>query len=304
MRLQIQRRELFMRHVIALFALPVLVSSAFAQQQQEELVPYSIAEAESLMDNFKSLYRSRKTPEEDAINVLRGLVDAYRYFDSKGEEASKDEEKAKRYIIKLVSRGLTARDRPRVNVECARALGTMGDEEGARPLMKWMDNVVLDAKAPNSQWVEYGFLSMAWIGDDDANTLDFVRGYATGKHLDINVASQAMRASFEWRALSGKERKEFFKKIYQYMGGLYSLMRGSDAKKRGDAEQKYNAIKDNGLKALWLLSGREKPFANPDEAFEWWKDAKKERWEDYVGPKFRKAKVVKKEEGEEEKPKQ
>jgi len=255
-----------MRHAIALFALPVLLSSAFAQEKEEELVPYSIAEAESLMDNFKSLYRSRKTPEEDAINVLKGLVDAYRYFDSKSEEElTKDEEKAKRNIVKMVSRGLSARDRPRVNVECARALGTMGDEDGAKPLMKWMDKVVLDAKAPNSQWVEDGFLSMAWIGADDASTLDFVRGYATGKHLDINVAAQAMRAAYEWRALDGKERKEFFKKIYQYLGGLHSAMRGSDAKKRGDAEQKYNAVKDSGLKALWLLSGLEKPFNNPDE---------------------------------------
>jgi hypothetical protein len=283
-----------MRHLFALSALALLLGAflngpVFAQEKpKEELVPYSVEEADNLMANFKALYRNKKTPQEDAINALTGLVDAYRYFDSKGEEATKDEEKAKRTIVKWVCRGLSARDRPRVNVECARALGRMGDEDGARPLLKWMDNTVLDAKAPNSGWVEYGFLSMAWIGSTDGNTLDFVRSYATGKHVDINVASQALKAVGEWRELPGKERKEFFNKIQQYMGGLYSLMRGSDAKKRGDAEQKYNSIKDNGLKTLHRLSGEAQPFADPDAAFEWYKDNKKRRWDDYVGPKFRK----------------
>jgi len=283
-----------MRYAIAILALPLLIPCARAQQ--EELVPYSIVEAENLMANFKALYKNKKTPEEDAVNALTGLVDAYRYFKSKGDQASKDEEKAMAEIVNYVSRGLSARNRPRVNVECARALGTMGDEEGAKPLLKWMDRVVLDAKAPNSGWVEYGFRSMAWIGATDGATLDFVRSYATGKHNDINVAAQALMATYEWRSLPGKERKEFFNKIQQYLGGLHSLMRGSDPKKKGEAEQKYNSVKDNGLKALHLLSGEPQAFKDPEEAFLWWKDNKKRRWDDYVGPRFRKPETEKKEE--------
>jgi hypothetical protein len=290
-------QEMHMRHAIALLALPFLVPIAIlpaASAQQEELVPYSIVEAENLMANFKALYKNKKTPEEDAVNALTGLVDAYRYFKSKGEEATKDEQKAMEDIVKYVSRGLSARNRPRVNVECARALGTMGDEEGAKPLLKWMDRVVLDAKAPNSGWVEYGFRSMAWIGATDAATMDFVRSYATGKHNDINVAAQALMATYEWRDLPGKERKESFNKIQQYLGGLHSLMRGTDVKKRGEAEQKYNTVKDNGLKALHLLSGETEAFADPDVAFQWWKENKKRRWDDYVGPRFRKKEAEKK----------
>jgi len=135
--------------------------------------------------------------------------------------------------------------------------------------------------------------------------VDAARTYATGKHNDINVASQALMATYEWRELPGKERKEFFNKVQQYLGGLHSLMRGTDVKKRGDAEQKYNTVKDNGLKALHLLSGEPQPFADPDVAFEWWKENKKRRWDDYVGPRFRKkeeAKKVEKPEGKAEEP--
>ena len=71
------------------------------------------------------------------------------------------------------------------------------------------------------------------------------------------------------------------------MGGVYSVMRGNDAKKKGNAEQKYNTIKDNGLKALHMLSGEPKGFADPDAAFKWWKDAKKRKWDDYENPRFK-----------------
>ncbi|MHC4848584.1 MAG: hypothetical protein ACYTEG_09035 [Planctomycetota bacterium] len=286
---------------VAFLLVPTLLLSLAgpAAAQEEELVPYSLVEAQDLLANFKALYNKKKTPEEDAVNALTGLVDAYRYFKSKGEEATKDEKKMMASIVKMVSKGLSARNRPRVNVMCARALGTMADTGGAKALLKWMDKTVLDAKAPNSGWVEYGFRSMAWIGATDGATLDFVLTYATGKHSDTNVQAQALMACYEWRMLPGKDRKEFFKKIQQSLGGTHSLMRGNDAKKRGNAEQKYNTIKDNGLKALHLLSGEEKAFADPEAAFKWWKDAKKRKWEDYENLKLKPKKV---EESKEEKP--
>ena len=277
-----------MNRKLALLALSVAVLATPRARAEEELIAYSVVEAQSLLDNFKATYKSSKSPEEDAINSLTGLVDAYRYLNSKGEEATKDEQKMKKAIIKMVAKGLNARNRPRVNVECARALGKMGDEQGAKPLLKWMDGTVLDMKSPNAGWVEYGFRSMAWIGSSDRGTLDFVRSYATGKHVDITVASHALMAMEQWKSLPGKTRKEYFIKVQQYMGGLWSLKNGSDAKKRGEAEQKYNTIKDNGLKVLHQLSGNDKPFADPNEAFLWLKENKKKKWTEYVGPKFRK----------------
>ena len=165
----------------------------------------------------------------------------------------------------------------------------MEDKEGAKPLLKWMENVVLDAKSPNPQWVEYGFLSMAppWNHAHGRNTLDLVIKYASGRHLDIGVANQALRAQYEWRELSGKNRKEMFEKTLGYLGGLWSLKNGTDQKKKGAAEKKYNAVKDEGLKALSLLSGHDKPFKNPDDARDWWKVNKKTKWQPYTGVKFR-----------------
>jgi hypothetical protein len=286
--------ELRMRITLSLFAVIVSAflpgAAALAQEngKEKELVTYSLVEIKDLMANFKATYKTKKAQEEDAVNVLTGLKDAYRYLDSKGEEATKDEIKAKKAITKLVSRGLFARNRALVNVECARALGVMGDPDSGKQLLKWMDGVVLDAKAPNSDWVEYGFRSMAWVGGTKGESLDFVRSYATGKHVEITVAAQALMAIEQWRRLPGKVRKEFFNKINQYMGGLYSAMRGSDAKKRGEAESKYNAIKDNGLSVLTQLAGVNKPFTDPDGANAYWKENKRRKWEDYIGPKFRK----------------
>jgi len=288
-----------MRITLKILTLTVLVlvpgSTVWAQEKNKELIKYSIVEINDLLANFKATYKSSKVPEEDAQNVLTGLKDAYLYLASKGDEATKEEIKAKRQIIKLVSKGLFARKRPRVNVECARALGTMGDPDAAKPLLKWMEDVVLDVKAPNSDWVEYGFRSMAWVGGSKSKTLDFVRAYATGKHVDVTVASQALMAMAQWRNLPGKTRKEWFNKVNQYMGGLYSLMRGTDQKKKGDAEQKFNSVKDNGLKTLTLLAGVDTPFTDPDTATKWWNGgAKKKKWEDYVGPRFREKPAAKK----------
>ena len=221
--------------------------------------------------------------------MLVGLKDAYLYLNSKGDEATKEETKLKSSIVNLVAKGLKARKRPRVNVECARALGAMGDRGAAKPLLKWMEDTVLDSKSPNSDWVEYGFRSMAWVGGTKGKTLDFVRSQATGKHPDTNVASQGLMAMIEWRALPGKTRKEWFNKVNQYLGGLSSLMRGTDQKKKGEAEAKYNTVKDNGLKALTALAGIDTPFADPEAALKWWNGgAKKKKWEEYVGPRSRK----------------
>jgi len=279
------RTSIFALTFTSLLLLPAMTAEA----QDKELIKYSAVEIGDLLANFKATYKNSKVPEEDAQNVLVGLKDAYLYLDSKGEDLTKEEEKLKGQIVKMVSKGLAARKRPRVNVECARALGTMGDEDAARPLQKWMEDTVLDAKSPNSDWVEYGFRSMAWVGSTKTKTLDFIRSYATGKHPDTNVAAQGLMAMSEWRDLPGKARKEWFNKVNQYLGGLYSLMRGTDQKKKGEAEAKYNAVKDNGLRTLTLLAGIDTPFADPDAATKWWNDgAKKKKWEDYVGPRFRK----------------
>lgn len=270
--------------------------------EEKELIKYSPVEINDLLANFKATYKNSKVPEEDAQNVLVGLKDAYLYLTSKGEEATKEEIKLKNSIVNLVAKGLKARKRPRVNVECARALGTMGDQLSAKPLLKWMEDTVLDAKAPNSDWVEYGFRSMAWVGGTKGKTLDFVRSYSTGKHPDTSVASQGLMAMIQWRSLPGKTRKEWFNKVNQYLGGLYSLMRGTDQKKKGEAEAKYNAVKDNGLKALTALAGLDTPFTEPDSATKWWNDGnKKKKWETYVGPRFRKkAEAAKSEAGKSE----
>jgi hypothetical protein len=291
-----------------LLTLVFLTASHFTnvvRAEEAELVPYSVIEAQNLLDNFKATYKNKKSPEEDAINSLTGLVDAYRYLESKGDERTKDEGKMMASIVKMVAKGLFPKKRARVNVECARALGKMGDKGGAKPLLKWLEDTVLDMKAPNSGWVEYGFRSMAWVGATDRGTLDFVRSFATGKHLDINVAAQALMAMTEWKRLPAKTRKEYFVKVQQYMGGLFSLMRGSDAKKKGAAETKYNTIKENGLKALNALSGTETPFKDPDEAFKWSKKNKKMKWKDYENPRFlKKEKPSKTEKKPEEKPKE
>ncbi len=273
----------------ALLALALISASPAtraAAAEEPELVPYSIIEAQNQLDVFKSTYKNKKSPQEDATNSLTGLVDAYLYFASKSDEATKSEIKMKAAIVKMVARGLFPKKRALVNVECARALGKMADKGGAKPLLKWMDDTVLDMKGPNSGWVEYGFRSMAWIGATDRTTLDFVRSFATGKHLDANVASQALMAMYEWRVLPAKTRKEFFVKVLQYMGGLYSLKRGNDPKKKGAAETKYNTIKENGLRVLQALSGSAERFADPVGATKWYKANKKKKWADYENPRF------------------
>ena len=79
-----------MRLLIASTLFAVLMSGldAFAQEDEkkEELIAYSLVEVKNLMDNFKSTYKKTKTPEEDAISCIDGMKDAYRYFESKGQQ--------------------------------------------------------------------------------------------------------------------------------------------------------------------------------------------------------------------------
>ena len=274
-----------MKRAIAL----VLVAGVLAPVFAQDLTPYTLEEIDQFLKVFKQTYKNQKAPQDDAVAVLEDLQKAYEYLQAKvdKDEASPEEVKAQKAIVKAVILGLKARKRPLVTLDCAKALGLMGAKDGGKALMKWMDKTVLDAKSPNPQWVEYGFRSLAWIGGDDRNTLDLVRKYATGKHLDIGVAAQAMRASYEWRSLSGKSRKELFGKILSYVGGLHSGMRGGDPKRRGDFEKRYNTVKDEGLKALWQLAGTEKAFADPPAARAWYKDNKKRKWTEYTGVSFR-----------------
>ena len=145
-----------------------------------------------------------------------------------------------------------------------------------------------DRIGPHVESVEYGFQSLAWIGSQDRRTLDLILDYATkGKHPDMSVAANALRACYQCKSLDKKMRMEFFKKINGYLGGLYSSMRGGDAKKRATYEQRYNAVKEDGLTALRELAGDGTVFKDPAQARTWWNDNKKRKWEPYTGPRFR-----------------
>jgi hypothetical protein len=266
----------------------LLVIGAKAPAEEEELTPYSVPEIEQFLKVFKQTYNNARQPEDDAIAVLADLQRAYRYVESKGDAAEKDEEKAQKKIISYIERGLKARKRPMVTLECARALGKIGDPSAARSLLRWMDKVVLDAKSVNPNWVETGFLSLARIGGEDKQTLDLLIAYASGRHVDISVAPPALRACYEWRSLSGKNRKELFEKVLNYLNSLWSNARGGDPKKRGLYEKRYKTVSEEGLKALKELSGAEKGYASPEKWLQWWKDNKRKRWEDYEGVGFRK----------------
>lgn len=267
----------------------ILLAGTFASAQ--ELTPYTVAEIEQYLSVFKTNYKNKKAPQDDAVSILDNLLNAHKYLVSKEAkgEATKEQLKAKKKIVKFVALGLKARKRELVTLKCAQVLGEMGDKDGAKPLLRWMDSTVLDAKSANPNFVEAGFQSIARIGGEDKTTLDFVLKNASGRgHQDVGVASHALKACYVWRSLSGKNRQEFFKKISGWLGGLWSLKNGTDQKKRGGAEKKYNIVKSEGLKALTELAGSKKAFRNPAEALLWWKDNKKRKWEPYVGVDFRK----------------
>ena len=274
----------------------ILLAGTFAPAQ--ELTPYTVVEIEQYLSVFKTNYKNKKVPQDDAVSILDNLLNAHKYIASKETkgEASKEQIKTKKKIVKFVALGLKARKRELVTLKCAKVLGEMGDKDGAKPLLRWMDSNVLDSKSANPNFVEAGFMSIARIGGEDKATLDFVLKNASGRgHQDMGVARHALKACYEWRALSGKNRQEFFKKISGWLGGLWSLKNGTDQKKRGGAEKKYNAVKSEGLKALTQLAGSKKTFRNPAEALLWWKDNKKRKWEPYVGVGFRKGGATSKE---------
>jgi len=265
----------------------------------EDLTEYSTEEIENFLQSFKSTSKDKKVPEEDANTAVAELVKAFRWLEHKAEkgEGSKDDEKLIKKIVKSIAKGLKLRRRPLVTLECAKALGLMGHKDGAKPLSSWMDRTVLDAKSPNPQWVEYGFMAMAAIGSQDNNSMGLVTKYAGGSHLDDTVTPLAMKAAYHWRELSPKNRKEVFKKILDYLAGRFSTMNGSDQKRKGNAEKEYKSSKRAGLKALKELSGETKGFPDPVEWNKWWRSAKKAKWETYVGVEFRKKAAEKKDAG-------
>jgi hypothetical protein len=280
-----------------LFAATLL--AAVTSAQEAEPTPYSTVEIDGFLGSFKRDAKNKKTPEADANTSAIELGKAYAYLAHKEKkgEATTDEIKYKTKIVKAIAAGLKLRKRPLVTLQCAQTLGEIGDMAAAKPLAKWMENVVLDAKSPNPQWVEYGFVAMARIGSQDSSTMDLIIKYAGGKHTDTSVAPLAMKAAYHWRELSGKNRRTLYDKIMQHLQGQWSLSRGSDAKKRGGAEKRYNLMKAEGLKALFELSGHDKPFRDPAEAQEFWKLYKRKKWEPYVGVEFRAKKAPAKKAG-------
>jgi len=285
---------------LLVLALPLLVITAAFAQSEEGITPYAEDEVENYLNTFRKIYKDRAQPEEDAVSLIENLVKAYRYLGT-APETIKSPEKLQEKIVKVIAQGLKARNRPLVNMECAKALGEMGSEEGVRPLVQWMDGVVLDAKSPHPQWVEYGFAALAKIGSDDRGSMDLLESYGTGKHMEITVASHAITAIGNWKFLSGKDRKELFEKVHGYLSGLWSSWKGGDPKKRAEFERRYKAVEDSGLKTLTLLAGVEEQFADPTVVQEWWNEHKRDRWEDYVPPELRKKEEAEKPaEGEEE----
>jgi hypothetical protein len=221
------------------------------------------------------------------------LKKAYRYLDRprpEGEEPTKDEHARMKDIVSAIAKtGLSVRTKGReqVSLECARVLGEIGDESAAKYLKKWLEQVC-DEKSPHPSWVEFGFQSLAWIGPDDSGTQDLILKYAsTGRHPDMTVASHALRACYLYRELDGKTRKEFFNKVLGYVNGLYSGWQSGDPKAKATYEQRYNAVKDNGLKALEELAGDGQKFDTPVKAMDWWNENKKSKWETYYGPRER-----------------
>ncbi len=256
--------------------------------QAEEIV-FTDQEILNFLDTFDQTYKNKDLPQDDAVSTLANLKNAYVFLKAKGDQQTKEQGKLQKDIVDHVKKGLTARKRPLVNIECAKVLGELGDPDGSAPLMKWLEGVLED-KSPNPQSVEWGFQSLAYIGTGDKATLEFVLDYATkGKHQDNTVGAQAIKACYQWRELDGKMRKEFFDKICMYLQGLHSKARGGDPKQRGTYEARYKAVETDGKDALRELGDGTTSFDDPDKARAWFNDNKKQKWEKYAGPHFRKA---------------
>lgn len=271
----------------------VLFAGRLAAARPEEAggqaaTAYTPEEIERYLGTFNATYKDRKQPEEDAISVLADLHKAYHFLDTLEKEgkSTPDTEKLKKRIVTDVIKGLKARERPLVTLECVKTLGDMGDRRASKDLLSWLDKPVLDSKSPNPQWVEEGFKALAYTGEDDDATIKFVIGYATGKHVDETVPGLVLGAIPEWRHLDGKVRKELFERVLGYVGGLHSMQNKGGAE-GAKAKERYERVKENGMRALTLLSGSETPLKDPVGAREWFSEHKKGFWEDYVGPKFR-----------------
>ena len=100
----------------------ILLAGVFASAQ--ELTPYSVEEVEDFLGVFKTNYKNKKMPQDDAVSVLENLLNAHKYIASRQAkgEASKDEIKAKKKIVKYVALGLKARKRELVTLTCAKVL--------------------------------------------------------------------------------------------------------------------------------------------------------------------------------------
>ncbi|MFI5403849.1 MAG: HEAT repeat domain-containing protein [Planctomycetota bacterium] len=259
-----------------------------AKPKAEE-VSFTDQEIVNFLDTFDKTYKNKDLPPEDAVSTLVNLKSAYAFLEAKGAEKTKDQEKLQKSIVDHVRKGLTAKKRGIVNIECARALGELGDEDGAPALVKWLE-VELEEKSPNPQSIEYGFQALAYIGPQDKATLEFALDYASkGKHPDNTVAANAIKACYQWKKLDAKTRKEFFDKICMYLEGLHSGATGGDPKRRGTYETRYKAVETEGKDALRELGDGTTTFEDPRKARAWFNDNKKQKWEPYVGPHFRKA---------------
>lgn len=273
--------------ITAAFAIAAGVLTASAASAQDNGITYTPEQIAETLSNFKASAKDKKQPEDDAIALLAELKDAYFYIEKKGDEATTDELKSQKAIVKAVARGLKVRKREQVNLECAKALGAMGHKDGNKGLVKWMDNKVLDSKTPNAEWVEYGFMALANIGLED-QALDLTFSYAKGKHTDWSVCDKALAALAQWRTLNPKNRRDIFNKVLQLMQSLDSGRRSGGNQQRV-YQDRFDRVKDNAMRTLQELAGQAKPFGNIVKANDWWKENKGRKWEPYIGVGFRKA---------------
>ncbi|MFB3065034.1 MAG: hypothetical protein ACE10D_00840, partial [Planctomycetota bacterium] len=103
--------------VLSLFSLCLVVPSVADE------ITFTVEEVDQWLYQFKTTYKDKKAPEEDAISVIENLIKAYQYLHGKGDQESKDEKKARKKIVDQLAKGLKARKRPQVTTECAKGLG-------------------------------------------------------------------------------------------------------------------------------------------------------------------------------------
>jgi hypothetical protein len=286
-----------MRTLAALWS-PIVVAAAFAVAQEGEPaaeqrpITFELVEIENLLNVFKASYANPKQPEEDAVSVLENLRKAYGFLDGKGEAATKEELKLKDRIVDTVARGLKVKKRDHVNQECAKTLGEIGAKAGAKPLLDWLEKVVLEARSPNPIFLEYGLQALARIGDESPATLELLVSYGTGRHADPGVVTEVMKAIPNWRKLSPKNRKELFDRLHQYVGAVYADKKNPE---------RFDKIKDTAMDMLTELAGETQKFPDPPAATKWWSENKKKEWSEYVGRPFRKQQAEAKKEEDEKK---